>query len=826
MKNADRNTMGTKASGARGTITNLSLSNIKKNGSRSVLIVISIVLTTLLLTVIASYGYGIIKSNHVNAGAMFGEDHGIYSGVGTEQLQNMEMRGEFSEIGLAASAGSVESDVKMSLMWADETVRQMANIDPMLVSGSFPEKADEIAAQPGFFKKLGYENPKLGDTVQIRTRFSLQDYFEPESFVISGLLEEDTSEGTSGSYSAFVSEAYYDGKASLEQRSYSVYFKLSDSVEMTSDSSETVIKELARACGVDERFASENSGYLMWTLDPGTETIAGCGLIALMVIVFSVLVIYNILQTGIAHRVREYGKIKALGATKKQMKKMVFREGMLLAAVGIPLGLLAGCITASLSFDWLMSQAETVSDLENYRSVSILSPLVLLAVAAVSSFTVWIALKRPMKIVSSISPVEAMRYQGADGQRGGLRKGKKTVGVRTMTMASLSNNRRRTVTTIVTMGLSCVLFVAMANFAGSMDAGYDARKFVPHGQFQLELNYSLSDSAYPENNLDQVLKDNPVDKALIAEIEALPEVTSVTSQELLAGTLHRGGEDTLVSVAVLNRADFERERQQGSTLGTVDYDQASAENAVLYSWSHFFSDTGYELNDMVSFTLNTGDESADVQMPVVGAFGNAGADWVITEDTYHNLGFSGSSPGTVWIDCNEDDTEALQEKLYDLTSGVEHVRMSSYMESLEQTEMSIQMMKLFSYGLTALIALISFMNMANTIITAIVTRKQEFGVLQAIGMTNGQLGRMLCEEGLFFTLGTVIVAIAAGLPLGYGLFYYGKSHSWIGLNEYRFPAPEIIAMIAALAILQLVLSFVLSRNVKKESVVERIRYQG
>ena len=189
---------------------------------------------------------------------------------------------------------------------------------------------------------------------------------------------------------------------------------------------------------------------------------------------------------------------------------------------------------------------------------------------------------------------------------------------------------------------------------------------------------------------------------------------------------------------------------------------------------------------MVSFTLNAGDESADVQMPVVGAFGNAGADWVITEDTYHNLGFSGSSPGTVWIDCNEDDTEALQEKLYDLTSGVEHVRMSSYMESLEQTEMSIQMMKLFSYGLTALIALISFMNMANTIITAIVTRKQEFGVLQAIGMTNGQLGRMLCEEGLFFTLGTVIVAIAAGLPLGYGLFYYGKSHSWIGLDEYRF----------------------------------------
>ncbi len=178
----------------------------------------------------------------------------------------------------------------------------------------------------------------------------------------------------------------------------------------------------------------------------------------------------------------------------------------------------------------------------------------------------------------------------------------------------------------------------------------------------------------------------------------------------------------------------------------------------------------------------------NLKMPTIGAFGSTGADWVITEDTYNRLGFS------------ED--------------------------SLAVSEMSMKMMKLFSYGLTGLVALISFMNMANTMITGIITRKQEFGVLQAIGMTNGQLNKMLREEGLFFTLGTVIVAVAAGMPLGYALFSYGASHGWIGLYKYRPPMAELAAMAAAFAVLQLILSFVLSRNVKRESLVERIRYQG
>ena len=84
---------------------------------------------------------------------------------------------------------------------------------------------------------------------------------------------------------------------------------------------------------------------------------------------------------------------------------------------------------------------------------------------------------------------------------------------------------------------------------------------------------------------------------------------------------------------------------------------------------------------------------------------------------------------------------------------------------------------------------------------------------------------MLRNEGLLFKLGIVMIALAAGMPLGYALFRYGREHGYFGLDVYHVPLAEIMCMILILAVLQMGLSFILSRIVKNESIVERIRYQ-
>ncbi len=103
--------------------------------------------------------------------------------------------------------------------------------------------------------------------------------------------------------------------------------------------------------------------------------------------------------------------------------------------------------------------------------------LVLCAAAAV--ITVWIALKRPMKVISRISPVEAIRFQGNQKKNKGIRKGKKQMGVRQLTEANMAMNRKRTATTIISMGLSCVLFVVAANFTGNVSTRIRHQKTGP-----------------------------------------------------------------------------------------------------------------------------------------------------------------------------------------------------------------------------------------------------------------------------------------------------------------------------------------------------------
>lgn len=81
-------------------------------------------------------------------------------------------------------------------------------------------------------------------------------------------------------------------------------------------------------------------------------------------------------------------------------------------------------------------------------------------------------------------------------------------------------------------------------------------------------------------------------------------------------------------------------------------------------------------------------------------------------------------------------------------------------------------------------------------------------------------------QGLIFTVGTICVALIIGLPLGYALFSYAKHNGIFGMNIYHVPIVPIFIMIFLVGLLQIVLSLVLSSNLKKETLVERIRYQG
>ncbi len=807
------------------TTTEIAKANVKKDRTRSILIIISIALTTLLLTAVSGAGYGIIRLQLVNAAELYGEFYGVYRDVTMESIEEMRRHAAFEEIGLSADYAEVDSDKTLILTCMDEKARAMSHTENAIVEGRYPEAENEIAAAPMFFRQLGVEDPRIGDRVTIALRTDLRSTYKPEEFVICGLLRQGEIE--TDFMAACTSVKYYEKSVVAADRRYKVLFSLDESLDLTFDNSEEVMRSLAVRCGIDERDVAANNNYLHWRLNPGTETIAVCALTCAGVVFFSVIVVYNIFQVGVIQKIQEYGRLKAVGATRRQMRQIILREGMYLAGVGVPVGMLLGIAAARAALAVIIKEMNAGGITLKMTGVSVLSVPLLILMAALAFVTVWIALRKPMRVVASVSAVEAMRYMDAAGA-GGLRRGRYELNIVTLTLANLASHKKHTVSTILTMGLSCVLFVVLANWLGNMDAEYMARAEVWHGQFQLQLQFRLEDEAYPENNLDHILRANPLDEELVQRIWAIPGVTDVRTQRIVyAEQTDAAGERTgdVYGILVLGREDFDRAVRNDEVEG-LDYDAMSAQDAVCYGTEFYLEDGGFEIGGTYHFSLYDGVQEKVWNPQMIASFRYLGANMAMTRDTYEKMGFTGDTNCDIWIDCAPADAAAVREALERLAEGAEHIRIDSYQDQLAIAKLSTRVTKLPVYLICVIVAFISFMNMANTMITSIVTRKQEFGVLQAVGMTNSQLDQSLQLEGILLSAGTAAVSLVAGIPLGYALFRYCKSNSFAGLGIYHFPVREVLFLLLFMGVLQTVLSFVLSRNVKRESLVERIRYHG
>ncbi len=98
----------------------------------------------------------------------------------------------------------------------------------------------------------------------------------------------------------------------------------------------------------------------------------------------------------------------------------------------------------------------------------------------------------------------------------------------------------------------------ISNYVGNIDTEHEARLSVNHGQFELQLDCSAEyDERYPENNLDTILTDNPLNDSLIEEIKSIPGVTDVMTREIVSVNLN----GTRFPADIVSKNDFDFMRQ-------------------------------------------------------------------------------------------------------------------------------------------------------------------------------------------------------------------------------------------------------------------------
>ena len=142
---------------------------------------------------------------------------------------------------------------------------------------------------------------------------------------------------------------------------------------------------------------------------------------------------------------------------------------------------------------------------------------------------------------------------------------------------------------------------------------------------------------------------------------------------------------------------------------------------------------------------------------------------------------------------------------------------------IASSELAIKITKIMGYSLVVLIGVIGFINLINSMITSIITRKKELGMLQAIGLTNKQLVQMLNKEAMFYTSFMLIGSLTIGNIIGYSAVQAMRK-SGMSYAVYVLPINQMIIMIVCIVLAQFILTYLISKNFNKESLIDRVRY--
>lgn len=810
-------------------IISVALSRLKYNKSRTLLTGAAVFLTTVLLSGLASSTAGIMDIERKQAQAE-SNVHATFKNINTSQLEILKNHASVEAARANEIFATIEYEKMNGYLTYTEDVKPgiyqgLGNI----ISGHTPETADEICGPAEFFKRMNTE-PQLGNKITISFRAGGTSEIKTREFTICGIVSGRDASALNVSdsrivYGATVSDQLVSEYFKPDERSYIVQLRVKGEDGLSYSEIKQKIEQTAADIGCDIKNVELNNSYLYTMTQPDTEMLAIVSVIALLIAVFSGMVIYSIYYVSVITDIQEIGRLKAIGAGKNQIHRMLLAEGMTISAAAVPLGTVAGYMIPRFALEKILNKIMEANVLVMpTEKPELISPLLLCSVAAVF-LTVYISLIKPMRMAARISPAEAVRYQESSGKK---RRGRKSMSVFGLCRANLIRNKKRTAVTMLTMGLSCVLFMSIAGVTNSLRSEDIARRNIPQGDFRLTLDAEMNDTEYPENNLDSLQQKNYFNDAFIERILSIDGVTNVERRKksLISSEydceLFKDG--TRRNISPLTREKAE-EISGELNRGTLDYDKLLEENGAVFTADYFMDEYGIKIGDTIPLTVYDGNEKKEITVTVAASYDGTSDEtyFMIPQELYDGLELTADATSDIYIYADKNQYDTVKSALTEITAENEYFVLYSMDEELELASLSIDLIRSIIYVVLIMIAVTGFMNLINTMITSIATRKKELGVLQAIGLSNRQLTRMLAGEGLVFTAGTLILAFTIGNIFGYLIFLWAKVNHILSVYSYHYPVIETVCLAAALTAGQLIITWLISRRVRRQSLIDRIR---
>ena len=816
--------------------TQVAFANMRYYKNKNILIGIAVVLTTLLLLVIPSVGKGIVELQFAAVNRIYPTWHALYRDVNEDTVARLAAHHDVKTYGLRADAGYMNlEDASVSLVYLDPAAATLYKIT--LEEGSLPKEENEIVVSEGILEALGQKG-KIGDVITVPyqiLRDGQLDYTQEKEFRICGFLADGETSGEEKMYTALVSEQFLKEEIPEDQVAYRFLFQADTREGNTTDEIENVIKNIAASFGISENDTNINEEYLMANyVDPATIPVIAA--IVLVVVLAGIVTIYSVYYVSMHQRVQEFGKLKAMGTTRRQLRSIVLWEGIGVALISIPIGLLLGTaavravIFAFVNYgkDINPLMAEAYSILKN-GEVSLFCWWIYALAAAVALAAVYLSLKKPMRMAARVSEIEAIRWQGDAAGGKSSRKGYRFLTVGRLTMRNLGENKKKSAVTIVSMAATGIFVMVVATVLSCANPAESATSSIV-GQYEITPIVESGNKEHPEYEWTEVQKNNPLNEELKQQILKLSGVKRVDVFSAIRVSGEFFGEETGMKYIRGVPEEYAKELEKGIVEGKVTYEELKSGDKIILNQDVFYwyPDIDIRVGDKLKLTIHDGDRTyrKEVEVAAIGEYRlgltNYNAFLMAKEGVDQLTEYHSSRAFQIVADKDYD--AALEEALDQIVEESGRIQMRTWKSEYDTWTDGMNMTSGACYAFLTVLALISIMNLINTMINSVYVRKKELGMMQAIGMSDRQLMRMLQLEGLFYTAGTLVISIGLGSLLGYPLFLYAKQVGLFNISTYHYPAAAAVIIAATLFVIQMLLAFILARSVRKESLIERIRF--
>ena len=459
--------------------TKLTQRYLSKNKTRTIVTLIGIIVSMALFTAViegAYSGYQFLKNREI---AVTGQWQVIMNNVNKEGLEEAKTNKQIEQyenvytLGWAEVAN--ENDGKPYLLVQSLGDTEHALFPINLVSGRMPEKEDEILLPENFIANAK-EKYQVGDTITLETgqRFIEKEqlsentpYQEKESlknttkhtFTIVGIMERlpfEIEEFSCPGYTCITNGFHTDNQklfltihSPSKMQEFLMRQTISDSYVPHSD--------LLRFYGAFK--ASGERSVLI-----GLTTV-----LVLLIAYGSISLIYNSFSISISERIRQFGIMRSIGASNRQIRRMVLFEAFLLAMIGIVLGIIVGCVGIGVTLAWV--QNNFIVNITNKVGLGlrlVISPLPILIAVLICLVTTIVAAYIPAYKAIHKSAIEAIRQSDEIIIKPNEVKTSKLMqklfgfaGV--MATKNFKRNKRKYRSTILSLALSVILFISAAS---------------------------------------------------------------------------------------------------------------------------------------------------------------------------------------------------------------------------------------------------------------------------------------------------------------------------------------------------------------------------